>query len=196
VVILDTAVMVGGGISSLFWGWAADRVGSRPVLMPAALLSLLVPIGWLLLPRQTSHAVVWCGGLYFAYGVASNGIAIGAGRLLFNSVAPREKSTAYMAIFYASLGLTGGIAPLLAGALLSAAAGRRIGIGSYTADGFGLLFLLALALLALGWWLYGRVKPDDQYTTRGVMKKLLKPALADTLVWTRERAESNLPWNR
>ena len=119
VVVLDTVVMVGGALSSILWGWAADRIGSRPVLMSSLAIGLLLPVGWLLLPRQIPNAVIWCGLLYFVYGVIANGSAIGAGRLLFNSVIPQEKSTSYTAIYYAWMGLTGGIAPLLAGGILS-----------------------------------------------------------------------------
>jgi MFS-type transporter involved in bile tolerance (Atg22 family) len=36
VVRLDIVAMVGGALASLGWGWLSDRVGSRPVLMPAA----------------------------------------------------------------------------------------------------------------------------------------------------------------
>ncbi len=44
---------------------------------------LLGLAGWLL-PGQVPYPVIWCGLLYFLYGVVSNGSAIGAGRLLFN----------------------------------------------------------------------------------------------------------------
>jgi hypothetical protein len=42
VVILDTVVMVGGALSSILWGWAADRIGSRPVLMSALAIGLVI----------------------------------------------------------------------------------------------------------------------------------------------------------
>ena len=61
VVVLDTVVMVGSALSSFAWGWAADRIGSRPVLITSLGLGLLAPIGWLLLPRQVSTPVLWCG---------------------------------------------------------------------------------------------------------------------------------------
>ena len=172
VVFLDTAVMVGGGLSSFAWGWIADRVGSRPVLMPALSLLLAVPVGWLLLPRQAPHAVAWCAALYFALGVISSGAAIGAGRLLFNGVVPQEKSTAYTAIYYAWMGLTGGAAPLLAGEVLSGTSGWRLGTGAYVADGYTILFSLSLALLLFGWLQYRRVRPDDVYTTREAWRNI------------------------
>ena len=173
VVVLDTVVMVGGALSSVLWGWAADRIGSRPVLMSSLLLGLVVPLAWLFLPRQLDNAAIWCGLLYFVYGVVVNGSSIGAGRLLFNSVIPQEKSTAYTAIYYAWMGLTGGVAPLLAGAILTAGAALRWQFGPLLLDGYAVLFALGLILLVYGLVEYGRVAPDDVYTTRGVARKLL-----------------------
>jgi len=172
VVTLDTAVMAGSALAGLACGWAADRLGSRPVLMPALVLNLLIPVGWLLLPRQAPHVVGWCAVLYLAYGAAASGVGIGAGRLLFNGVIPPEQNTAYTAIYYAWMGLTGGTAPLLAGALLSAC-GRHAGApGALAVDGHAVLFGVSLVLLALGWWFYGRVRPDDVHTTRTVLRRV------------------------
>ncbi|NLF19673.1 MAG: MFS transporter, partial [Lentisphaerae bacterium] len=129
VVTLDTAVMLGSALGGLACGWAADRLGSRPVLMPALFLNLLVPLGWMILPRQTPHAVVWCAMLYAGYGIAGSAVGIAAGRLLFNGVIPPERNTAYTAIYYAWMGLTGGAAPLLAGALLEVCGERSAALG-------------------------------------------------------------------
>lgn len=182
VVMLDIVVMAGGALAGLLLGWAADRVGSRPVLMPAAALTILVPLGWLLLPRQIPTALSWCVTLYFLNGVAGSGVAIAASRLLFNGVIPPENSTAYTAIYYAWMGITGGLAPLLAGRLLTACGDWQTRVGALAVDGHGLLFLGAILLLAAGWWLYGRVRPDDRHTTRSVLNELLLPSLWHRLV--------------
>ncbi len=179
VVRLDAVVMVGGALSSLAWGWLADRVGSRPVLMPALALGLAIPAGWLVLPRGAPHPVAWSAGLFLLYGIASNGVAIGSLRLLLNGVIPPPKSTAYTAIYYAWMGLAGGLAPLAAGGLLTACAGWQARLGPFTADGYRLLFLLALVLQALGAWRYYQVKPDDVYTTRSVLSR----AIARLYAW-------------
>jgi MFS family permease len=160
IVRLDIAAMVGGALASLGWGWLSDRVGSRPVLMPACGLSLLDPLGWVLLPVTSPQLIPLCAVLYFVTGVAANGVAIGSGRLLYNGVIPAQQSTAYNAIYYAWLGLTGGIAPLLASALLSA-------------GGYPPLFLAALAFLGAGGLLYQRVRPDDRHTTRTAVRSFL-----------------------
>lgn len=171
VVTLDTAVMVGGALSSLLWGRTADRYGSRPVLMSAVALTLAVPLGWLLLPRGAPHLQVWCAVLYFAHGIALNGTAIGSGRLLFNGVVPFNESTAYTALYYAGLGLVGGVAPIVAGSLLQAGASWERHLAWLTVDGHAVLFALALLLLGAGWACYGRVRPDDRYRTRDVLHR-------------------------
>ena len=173
VVIMDTVVMVGGALSSILWGWAADRVGSRPILMSALGIGLLLPIGWIFLPRQISNPVAWCGLLYFVYGVVANGSSIGAGRLLFNGVIPPQKSTSYTAIYYAWMGLTGGIAPLLAGGILSSIAGLQVRLGPFMLDAYSVLFMLGLIALIYGLVQYGRVAPDGVYTTRQAIRQIV-----------------------
>lgn len=184
VVMLDGAVMVGAALSGIISGWMADRIGSRPVLMPSAALFVLIPLGWLLLPRQIPNAAVWCAALYFLLGIASSGVAIGAGRLLLSGVIPQESNTAYWAIYYAWSGGIGGLAVLLTGVILSACAGWQTRLGTVTLDGHSLLFILALVLLAAGWWLYGQVRPDDRYTTLTGIRELLEPVFTHPLFQT------------
>lgn len=173
VVRLDIVTMVGGALASLGWGWLSDRVGSRPVLMPACILSLLAPLGWLLLPVSSPNIILLCAALYFITGVAANGVAIGAGRLLFNSVVPQDKSTAYTSIHYAWMGLTGGLAPLLAGGLLTAVGDWRFETPLLTVDGYSVMFGAAILFLAAGGLLYKRVRPDDRHTTRTAVRSFL-----------------------
>lgn len=173
VVRLDLMLMVGGGIASLGCGWLSDRVGSRPVLMPSVGLLVLLPVGWLLLPRHSAYLVVFGAALYFLYGMASNGVAIGAGRLLFNGVIPPGSNTAYTAVYYAWMGLTGGLAPLLAGGVLTLTSGKSLHVVGVELNGYAVLFLLSLPCLLLGWYLYGRVRADDRFSTRMVLRNFM-----------------------
>jgi MFS-type transporter involved in bile tolerance (Atg22 family) len=170
VVRLDILTMVGGALSSLACGWLSDRAGSRPVVMPCAALLTLVSLGWVLLPRDTPYAAAFCGALYALFGVAYWGLTLGALRLLYNGVVPPSEDTAYMAIYYAWIGVAGGAGPLLAGGLLTLAGGRSEGVLGIPADGYTLVFAAALACLAVSWRQFGRVRPDGRHTTRSAMR--------------------------
>ena len=184
IVMLDSVALPGAALSGILSGWMADRFGSRPVLMSAMALFVLIPLGWLLLPQQTPHAVTWCAVLYILSGVASSGIGIGAGRLLSNGVIPQQRNTAYWAIQYAWSGAIGGLTLLFTGTMLTVCGGWKTRVGTVMLDGYSLLFLIALALLVAGWCLFGRVRPDDQYTTRIVLKQLMKSVFPHRLIYS------------
>jgi MFS family permease len=179
-VLLDMAAMLGGVAASFFWGMAADRMGSRPVLIPSLLLNILIPLGWLFAPRQAANASLMCALLFFAYGSIAHGISISAGRLLFNAVIPVEKNTSYTSVYYAWSGLSGGITPLLAGFLLTSLAGWQIRIGTLVIDAYGLLFLLSAGLFVGGLLFYRKVRPDED-SVRVVFRRLSPRFQAQTL---------------
>ncbi len=174
VVSLDIAIMVGGALSGLLLGKLTDRVGSRPVLMIVSAVALLIPLGWLLIPRHFTGTIFLCIGLYLLYGVVSNGLMLASGRLLFNSVIPIKDNTAYTAVYYAWIGMTGGVATLLAGSLLSSFGNWQQNIGPIIIDGQTMIFIFSMLLLSAGWWQYSRVKPDDIYSTRDVLKSIFQ----------------------
>ncbi|MBN4073928.1 MFS transporter [bacterium AH-315-E10] len=173
VVQLGTVFMVGGGISSLACGWLTDRVGSRPVLIPSAILLVIIPVIWIILPRETSHSLIWCALFYFMFGALLNGTIISATRLLYNDVIPPEKNTAYTAIHYAWMGVTGGIAPLLAGGILSLLADWQITLIGMNIDNYTVFFTTAMFFFILGGIFYSRVRPDDVHTIRTVVRNFL-----------------------
>ena len=105
--------------------------------------------------------------------VAPTHVAIGSWRLLFNSVVPPAQSTAYTSIHYAWLGLTGGLAPLLAGGLLAATGTWQTDLRWLSIDGYTLLFVTAFLFLGAGGLLYRRVRRDDGYTTRAAVRGFL-----------------------
>jgi MFS family permease len=174
VVSMDIVWLVGGLLSSLICGVAADRVGSKPVLIPLQFLSAFIPLGWLLVPRHSPDIGLLCGVLYFGYGAFANGSAIGAARLLFNSVIPVEKNTSYTSIHYAWMGLIGGLTPLLAGKLLSTLSAWQISVGSLIIDAYSILFLLSLVGFIGSTLLYRQVRPDGNYTIRNVVHRLIR----------------------
>lgn len=106
---LDLVAMICGAVASLGLGWLSDRVGSRPVLMPTAALLSVIPLCLIMIAMRTSAPLVLLFGLYALFGVAQNGQVLVSSRLLYNGVTPSEDNTAYMAVYYAWMGIVGGV---------------------------------------------------------------------------------------
>ena len=130
-----------------------------------------MPLGWLLLAGHPASPAF--PALYLLFGVASNGVLIAATRLLYNGVAPPGQNTAYLAIYYAWIGVAGGLAPLTGGAILHLFATRGGDPAPGAPDGYIVLFALALLALAASWVLYGRVRRDGGYSTRTAVRSFL-----------------------
>jgi MFS family permease len=146
VVWLQTGSLAGTLISSYLWGWAADRYGSIPVTLYGLTLRVMLPILWMLMPRDDDSSLYIALSIAFLQGVADMGWGIGSGRLLYVSVVPPEKRSDYMALYYAFTGIVGGISQLFGGRLLDASQGLSGQIGGFTIDPFVPLFLLNILL--------------------------------------------------
>lgn len=115
VVRLQNGVLIGALVSSYLWGWAADRYGSKPVILYGAALRAAVTLGWLFMPRTSAWSFAIAMALSFMQGVADVGWAVGSARLLYNSVVPSAKKNDYLALYFAWIGLVGGFSQLIGG---------------------------------------------------------------------------------
>ena len=146
VVFLQTGSMLGALAFSYLLGWAADRYGSKPVLLTGLILTLILPVGWLFMPRESVWSETWGMVIAFVAGTASIGTSLGSGRLLYVSVVPAAKKTEYMAVYYSWIEIFGIMSPVLAGVALDylqEASGNGAWFDPYTP-----FFLVGLALTA------------------------------------------------
>jgi MFS family permease len=74
---LQNGVMLGGLMSGYLWGWAADRYGSKPVMLWGVALRVIVPIFWMLLPRQSAGTLYVALGISLLQGWADLGWSVG-----------------------------------------------------------------------------------------------------------------------
>ncbi|MBN1977832.1 MAG: MFS transporter [Anaerolineae bacterium] len=166
VVMLQTGGLLGGLLSSYLWGWAADRYGSKPVMLSGVYARVILPVFWLLMPRQSVWSLYVALGIAFLAGVSDMGWAIGSGRLLFVSIVPPEKRNGYMALRYAWMGIVGGVGNLVGGRVLdysAAIAGQRFLF--LTLDPYTVLFVAGLVLPAASIVLLRGVRADSRVTT-------------------------------
>lgn len=161
VVWLQLGPIIGGFSATFLFGWAADRYGSKPVMQLGLIVKTLLPLAWLLMPRHSPLSLALAMIIAFIWGIAEIGWAIGSGRLLFVRVVPYERRAEYMPVFYALVGVIGGVSQIISGRLLDLFAGVSGQFLIFPLDPFTPLFFGSLVLLALGAILFTRVQADS-----------------------------------
>jgi MFS family permease len=181
VVLFDVAMTLGALVSSMYWGWAADRYGGKPLTLSTMVVLGLLPWFWLVLPP--GGWVPFVGGLFlaFAFGVMSIGLSIGSFRWFLNGIVPMEGRTSYTSIWYAGAGLSGGLAPFLAGWLLRRFADLRWLWAGVAVGPFTLLFLATSVITGLSILSYGHVPAESDARTIDYVRALLTHDLPDAL---------------
>lgn len=164
VVLVQTGALLGGLASSYLWGWAADRYGSRPVMLSGMSLYMVLPVLWWMLPRTMPTSLYLALGISFLQGMADIGWAIGAGRLLFANIVPPAKKTGYLAFYFTCVGVIAGFSQLLGGRLLDDASriGELLGVSDFNA--YTPLIALCLVLTAASLLPMSRIRLDNTVT--------------------------------
>jgi MFS family permease len=165
VVWLQNGTLLGGLIFGYLWGWLADRYGSKPVMMSGVFLQMLLPVCWLLMPRQMAWSFYVALGIALLQGVANLGWEIGSMRLRFVSVVPPDKKRDYMALYYAWIGIVGGLGQLLGGWVLEFSKGISGRFLIFTLDSYTMLFLAGLILPLAAGLLLRTVRADSAVST-------------------------------
>lgn len=160
-VFVQMGSLLGTISSSFLWGWAADRYGGRPVMLTGVVSFVVMPFFWWFMPRGTGIGLYLALGIAFLQGLANLGWGIGATRLLFGSVVPKEKNMDYLAIWFAWAGITAGLSQLAGGWILEA--GRNVSGEFYffTLDPYVPLFVLAIVAPLLSIFLLAAIRGDS-----------------------------------
>lgn len=160
IVLVQNAALIGTLTSSYFWGWAADRFGSKPVILSGLGLLLLAPLGWLAIPYGSPWSIPSAVAILALSGVASIGYGLGTGRQLYVTIVPSRRKTHYMSIFCAWMGVTGGLGQLLAGQSMDLAKDVSGKFLIFSVNQYTFLFLFSILMLILGLLIQSRVKAD------------------------------------
>lgn len=160
-VFVQMGSLLGTISSSFVWGWAADRYGGRPVMLTGVISFVITPFFWWFMPRETPMSLYFALGIAFLQGLANLGWGIGATRLLFGSVVPKEKNMDYLAIWFAWAGITAGLSQLAGGWILEA--GRNVSgeFFFFTLDLYAPLFVLAIVAPLLSIFLLAAIRGDS-----------------------------------
>ncbi|MCA9875036.1 MAG: MFS transporter [Anaerolineales bacterium] len=161
VILLQNGTLVGSLLSVYAWGWAADRYGSTPVMLSGVLMRVFLPVFWLLMPRNSAISLYVALAIAVFQGVANMGWAIGSARLLFVRVVPPDKKSDYMALYYAWIGLAGGLSQLVGGWILDLAQGVSGQFLVVTVDPYTPLFVMGLTLPLASLFFFRGVQRDS-----------------------------------
>lgn len=160
VVLIQTGTLLGGLLSTYWWGWAADRYGSKPIMLLGASFQIALPLCWMLMPRYSDLSLYAALFIALFQGIANMGWLIGSARLLHVSIVPSDKKTDYMALYYAWIGAVGGSSQLIGGQLLQFTADLSGRFFIFTLDPFIGLFSLGLLLPLVSIMLLRTVRAD------------------------------------
>lgn len=160
IVKLPNGALVGTLVASYFWGWAADRFGSKPVILTSLALLLIPPVGWLLMPAHSTAGVWIAGAIFVVAGAASIGYGLGTGRQLYVTLIPHKMRTQYMSVYCAWIGVTGGCGQVLAGLSMDLLPRMSGQWGFLRFNEYTPLFLFSLMMIVLGLMLQRIVHAD------------------------------------
>ncbi len=144
VVLLQTGSLIGSLLSSYFWGWLADRYGSKPISMTGLLMTGLLPILWFSMPRLSPLSFPIALSISFLQGIAGTGWSIGSGRMLFVSIVSGENKTEYLSQYNAWTGVLSGVGSIMGGYLLQAFSNLQTTVASLRIDAYAILFALGI----------------------------------------------------
>ncbi len=193
VILLQTGALVGGVVTSVVWGWAADRFGSKPVFQVNLLLIAILPLLWFVMPYGSELSLFFALGIAFLQGGAQMGRFISGSRLLYNGMVPQKSSHAYMGFYNAWLGLVMGLSQLLGGILLDAVVDLNGQLWRFPVNSYSVIFALMLGFAFLAVLVSIFVKTEDEVSVREFVGMFFQgnPLLAvETLIsFNRPRSE-------
>ncbi|MCB0060875.1 MAG: MFS transporter [Caldilineaceae bacterium] len=163
-VLLQIGTLTGTLVTSYLWGWVADRYGSKPVMILGIALRMLVPLALIFIPRNSFISLYAAVGISLFQGIADMGWGIGSTRLLYIGVVPPEKKADYMALYFAWIGVLGGISQLAGGRILDLTSNLSGSLGPFPLDPYTPLFLSGIVLMLLSLPVVRMVNADNDFS--------------------------------
>jgi MFS family permease len=166
VVWLQMGSLLGALVTSYLWGWAADRYGSKPVMLYGVNLRVLVMVLLLLIPTHSVWSLPVALFINVLQGAADMGWGVGSTRLLYVSLVPPDKKGDYLSLYSAWVGIIGGVSQLAGGWVLDAAGGLAGQWGPLAIDAYTPLFVVGFLLMLSCNWIFHSVRGDNQFGLR------------------------------
>ena len=164
VVFITNGVLIGGMLSSFFWGWAADRYGSKPVLVTGLVLTAAYPLMLIFIPPSSMASFPVAMLVSFYFGIATFAQLIGSARLVVTSIIPPQGNASFSAFYNAWLGVVSGTAAIVAGHLLDRYSGFQLPVRGFDLSAYVLLFIAATFFILASLVVLSRVRAEGSVT--------------------------------
>lgn len=128
--LLSSAALAAAVVGSWFWGFVADKLGSKPVFSLCLASSIPIPIMYFFATPDNAKIILTIQAVYA--GLVASGTNVGFTNLLIG-LSPREGRGMFIAVFFATTGVLGGIAPVISGYIARA-------LPNFVLAGFGAPF--------------------------------------------------------
>ena len=146
IVYLGVGALVGAILTGYFWGWAADRYGSQPVMLSGLILMAIQPLFFIFIASASISNFPFTLFIYFIGGFATIGWAVGSSRLLYNHIMPEINTANYGALYHSWIGVVSGLSALIGGLFLERYANFHYPVMGFELDGYIILFIAATLL--------------------------------------------------
>lgn len=162
IILFSFCFQVGTLASAFFWGWSADRFGSKPVLISSLTGCCLLPILLFLLPRMGQQSAIITGLVYAFFGIVWQGLTAGLNRYFFVSVLPTTRNPAFCTSMNMSLqNIVVGTCSFFYGWLLDAMQAVKFDWRFLHLDSFSVLFAIMFVCCLGAFFIYRRVPADN-----------------------------------
>jgi hypothetical protein len=134
----------------------------------------LLPLFWLLMPRQTEVSFYFALGIAVFQGIANMGWAVGLVRLFFVSMVPADHKSEYMGLYYAWISLMGGVSVLLGGQVLDRFSDLSGDFYFLHIDSYTLLLVVGMVLPLVSVLIFRYVRSDGVLSTSQFVSMFLR----------------------
>ncbi|MFA7159276.1 MAG: MFS transporter [Kiritimatiellia bacterium] len=166
IMLFSGCFQIGVLASAFFWGWSADRFGSKPVFMSALAGLSFVPVLLFLLPRMDQQSVAGTCLIYAFFGIVLQGWGAGANRYFFVTVLPAAHSPAFCTALNASLqNALVACCSFFYGWLLDFMSPVKFDWRFIHFDNFAILFALMLLCLLVAFFIFRKAHNDSGVRT-------------------------------
>ena len=165
VVWLQIGTLLGGVISGYIWGWAADRYGSKPVMLSGIFIFFLLPILWFMLPRHSPYSFGLALAIAFLNEIGTLGWAVGMLRLFYVQIIPPTHKGVYMGVYYSWVSVVSGISALVGGRVLDLASNFSSKWLIFHFDAYSWLFFMGSCFALISLVAFRMVQSEGRLTT-------------------------------